>query len=46
MINTKIEYLKKEILRLTGVKLERLSKIHENDSYFYDFQILASLDNI
>jgi hypothetical protein len=43
MINTKIEYLKKEILRLTGVKL-RLSKItHENDhGYIYDFQILAS----
>jgi hypothetical protein len=48
MINTKIEYLKKEILRLTGVKLERLSKItHENDhGYIYDFQILASLEII
>jgi hypothetical protein len=35
MINTKIEYLK-EILRLTGVKLERLSKItHENDHGLY-----------
>jgi hypothetical protein len=47
MINTKIEYLK-EILRLTGVKLERLSKItHENDhGYIYDFQILASLEII
>jgi hypothetical protein len=46
MINTKIEY-PKEILRLTGVKLERLSKItHENDHYIYDFQILASLEII
>jgi hypothetical protein len=31
MINTKIEYLKK-ILRLTGVKLERLSTI-QNQLY-------------